>query len=60
MPFSNEDQVLRRQKFEATHPNIVIIAPDKSSSVWEAIDENGKVVAYAYWLEWLMNKLENQ
>ena len=58
MPFSPEDQVLRRQRFEAAHPEIVIVPPDRASRYWEAIDDNGVVVAYAYWLEWLMDKLE--
>jgi hypothetical protein len=58
MPFSSEDQVLRRQRFEQEHPEIVIVPPDKACPFWEAIDDNGVVVADAYWLEWLMNKLE--
>jgi hypothetical protein len=58
MPFSSGDQVLRRQRFEAAHPEIVIVPPDKASPYWEAIDDNGVVVANSYWLEWLLNKLK--
>ena len=58
MPFSSDDQIPRLEKFKSEHPELVVVPPDRASRFWEAIDENGAVVADAYWLEWLLDKLE--
>jgi hypothetical protein len=53
-----EDSVPRLQRFRREHPEIVITPPDKSSAFWEAFDEDGKRLAYGYWLKILLDKLD--
>jgi hypothetical protein len=55
-----EDSVARLQRYQLEHPEIVVVPPDSHNPLWEAIDPDGKVLAYGYWIKILLDKLESQ
>ena len=61
-PDEPEDQVVRREKFEAGHPEIVISAPDYSKGEvrWTARrrGDSANILSTSYELEDLLDELE--
>jgi hypothetical protein len=58
MPLSYDDQVGRLEKFRADHPEITIVPPSKGTSPFWVAMRSGERLADAYWLEQLLDELE--
>jgi hypothetical protein len=56
VPPAPEDSVVRRQRFEAAHPEITITPPGPGRLLWTA-RAGGRVLAAAYWLDQLLDDL---
>ncbi len=57
LPEDPDDPLVRRRVFEEAHPGVKITPPSKADPWWHA-QRDGQVVAYAYMLGGLMDRLE--